>query len=70
MLKRIYGDGNMIAVDQGKCPQNHPCPMVKMCPKKAITQEGYHAPKVDNAKCIGCQVCVNNCPYGAFEKVK
>ena len=56
----------MINVISSKCPQNHVCPLVKRCPVKAITQEGFKAPKVDTKKCIKCMYCVNNCGYGAF----
>ncbi|MBN2881365.1 4Fe-4S binding protein [Candidatus Woesearchaeota archaeon] len=50
------------------CPENHRCPMVRACPKGAIAQEGYLAPIIDSSKCVECMICVNNCPYGAFEK--
>jgi ferredoxin len=48
------------------CPQDHPCPLIRMCPKQAITQEGFGLPKVDKDKCIECMICVKRCPYGAF----
>ena len=58
----------MIKVNSEKCPQDHRCPMIRLCASKAITQNGFEAPTVDNKKCIECLVCVKNCPYGAFEK--
>lgn len=56
-----------IKVIAEKCPQNHPCPSVKVCPVGALSQEGFKAPTVDVEKCIGCNKCVKYCPMGAFE---
>ena len=33
------------------CPQNHPCPAVKVCPVGALSQTDYNAPVIDRAKC-------------------
>jgi len=60
----------MIKVNSKKCPKDHPCPLVKSCPQKAISQKGFDAPKVDNKKCSECMFCVNHCPYEAFESSK
>lgn len=49
-----------------KCPQNHPCPSVKICPVGALTQEGFYAPVVDDSKCIRCGKCANFCPKKAL----
>jgi Fe-S-cluster-containing hydrogenase component 2 len=37
-----------------RCPQNHPCPSIRVCPAGALTQKGFHAPEVDQEKCIKC----------------
>lgn len=58
----------MISVDEKKCPKDHKCPMMLRCPKKAISQEGFGAPKVDNSQCVECMFCVKHCPHGAFVK--
>lgn len=50
-----------------RCPQNHPCPSVKVCPVGALKQEGFAAPTVDENLCIDCGNCVDYCPMGAFE---
>lgn len=50
-----------------RCPQNHPCPSVKVCPVGALKQEGFKAPTVDEDLCIDCGNCVDYCPMGAFE---
>lgn len=59
-----------IVVDKDRCPQNHPCPSVKVCPVKALSQKEYEAPKVDPASCIECDKCVNYCPMGAIQNVR
>lgn len=58
---------NKIKVIKSKCPQDHPCPLIGMCPVGAISQYEYDAPLVDQEKCIACGICVQNCAYGAFE---
>lgn len=50
-----------------RCPQNHLCPSVKVCPVNALKQEGYNAPTVIEDKCIKCGKCVNFCPMGAIQ---
>ena len=57
-----------ISVIIKKCPQNHPCPAVKVCPVNALSQSGYKAPVVDKDKCIDCYKCVDFCPMGALVK--
>ena len=49
-----------------RCPQNHPCPAVRVCPVKALTQEFNRAPVVDAEKCILCGKCSKYCPMGAL----
>lgn len=56
----------MPVVVQHKCPQDHPCPCVRICPVDAVDQEGYAAPEIDKNKCIECGACVNYCPYRAI----
>jgi Fe-S-cluster-containing hydrogenase component 2 len=48
-----------------RCPQNHPCPLVNLCPAGAIVQRGFAAPDIDPDKCIDCGVCSVSCAYGA-----
>ncbi len=50
-----------------RCPQNHPCPALAVCPVGALTQQGMAAPTVDLDQCTGCGKCVRYCPMGAFE---
>ena len=59
-----------IVVNKNWCPQNHPCPSIRVCPVGALKQEGFNAPVVDEEKCIDCGKCVKFCPMGAlvFEK--
>ena len=56
----------MLIVKKNRCPQNHPCPSVKVCPVGALTQKGYDAPTVDMNACIQCGKCVRFCPMGAL----
>lgn len=58
----------MLTVDINRCPQNHKCPCVRICPANAITQKGYSAPVIDKDKCIKCGKCIKFCPMGAIKK--
>ena len=59
-----------IIVNPQKCPQNHSCPSIAVCPKNAITQRDTRSlPTIDDAKCIVCGKCIRFCPKNAFEKV-
>jgi ferredoxin len=55
-----------IKVDTMRCPQNHRCPAVSICPSKALSQQGLRAPDVDVNKCTECRECTFFCPRGAF----
>ncbi len=55
-----------ITVDKHWCPQNHRCPAIMVCPTKAIRQEGYGLPIIDQEKCIHCMKCTRYCPMGAI----
>jgi ferredoxin len=50
------------------CPQNHPCPSIRVCPVGAITQKGHGAPDVNAATCIDCGVCARHCGRGALQE--
>ncbi len=50
-----------------RCPQNHPCPSVKVCPVGALAQEGVKAPVVIEEKCVDCGKCSDFCPKKALE---
>ena len=55
-----------IVVNSRRCPQNHPCPSVMVCPVGALRQKGFMAPKVDIDKCIECEKCIKFCPMKAI----
>ena len=59
----------MIIIDKNKCPQNHRCPAIAICPKQAIMQSGFVLPTIDHALCINCQKCVKFCPMGAIQYI-
>ncbi len=47
-----------------ECPDQIPCNIcVNVCPFKAVVMEKiYNIPRIDPEKCIGCGVCVPQCP--------
>jgi Fe-S-cluster-containing hydrogenase component 2 len=55
-----------LVVNQSRCPQNHPCPSVKVCPVGALSQSGFDAPVANQDKCIPCGKCVKFCPMKAL----
>lgn len=57
-----------IKIDPKKCPQNHKCPMIKMCPVDAISQEGNGLPIIDENKCIECGKCIKFCGMRAVSE--
>lgn len=42
-----------LMVNKMRCPKNHPCPAVRVCPTKALSQTGYAAPAVDDQEMQG-----------------
>ena len=56
-----------IQVHMSRCPQNHPCPSVRVCPVGALEQTGFEAPQVNKEKCIDCGKCVAFCPMGVLK---
>lgn len=44
-----------------RCPQNHTCPAVKVCPAGALSQKDFGAPDVGRDKCICCGKCSDVC---------
>ena len=58
---------NKVIVEKSRCPQNHRCPLIGICPVGAIIQDGYTAPEINHVKCINCGSCVQSCAYGAFQ---
>ncbi|EKE03053.1 MAG: 4Fe-4S ferredoxin iron-sulfur binding protein [uncultured bacterium] len=59
----------MLKVNKEKCPQNHSCPSVKICPTGAITQNGYELPLINSDKCIMCRKCIDFCPMRAIQEI-
>ncbi len=59
-------EGAALTVKKSRCPQNHPCPSVKVCPVGALSQKGFGAPVIDQSKCIKCGKCTKSCPLKAL----
>ena len=55
-----------LVVIREKCPQNHKCPSVQVCPVDALVQDGNKAPTVMEELCIKCGKCVEFCPRKAL----
>ncbi len=53
-------------VKEERCPKNHKCPAMKVCPVGAINQEGFNAPTINEKICIKCGKCSKFCPKGAL----
>ncbi len=53
-------------IDNERCPQNHPCPAIGICPVKAISQTGNGLPVIDQNLCINCRKCIYFCPMHAI----
>ena len=60
----------MIIIDKKKCPADHNCPLVILCPVKAITQTGFAAPEINTRICTECKRCVNHCVYKVFTYIE
>lgn len=58
----------MIVVNASRCPQNHRCPTLRVCPTGALQQEGFNAPIIDHELCIDCGKCSYSCPV--FSQVR
>ena len=58
----------MIKIDKKKCPQNHQCPSIRVCPVGAISQNGFELPVINQEICIECGKCINFCPRKAIQK--
>lgn len=62
----IPSGAKTLTVNKNRCPQNHVCPAIRVCPVDALVQIGFSAPGVDMEKCIACGKCVRYCPMGAL----
>lgn len=60
-----------LVIDLQKCPANHSCPAVRVCPMNALVQEdSNHAPVIDYNLCIACGACVRVCGKQALQIVE
>ncbi len=64
---QIKGRANrVVKVIKERCPQNHICPAIKVCPVNAIKQAGFAAPAIKEEICIKCGKCTDFCPMEAL----
>jgi len=57
-----------LIINPSACPQNHRCPIIRVCPVGAISQDGYGLPAIDEALCTECGKCTRFCPMQAVLK--
>lgn len=63
----MFGSGEKITglktlvVKTERCPQNHRCPAVQVCPVGALSQKGFSAPVIDYETCTSCGKCARYC---------
>lgn len=55
-----------VEVNKSKCPHNHICPLISVCPVNAISQNNEGYPIVDYDLCIECGKCLKHCPMQAM----
>ena len=58
-----------LVVDQRVCPQNHRCPILRLCPVEAMSQRGFAAPVIDPDRCRECGKGVRHYPTGAVRQL-
>jgi len=56
----------VLKIKKERCPQNHKCPAVKVCPVGALSQKEFASPEIDYDKCIACGKCASVCPMNAL----
>jgi ferredoxin len=60
-----------VEIEASRCPQNHTCPVIRICPAGAISQRNpFSAPEIDDEKCTSCGKCTKYCGYRAFYVTK
>lgn len=60
--------GGFMVSDECRGCIAHRCEDV--CPKGAISHDGYHHAHIDKSKCVNCGLCAKACPYGAIHDHK
>lgn len=65
-IRRVENvERNIINYYRASCQHCEDPACMKVCPMKAIHQGKFGEVLVDQAKCIGCKMCLAACPYGA-----
>ena len=62
-IVRVHTSGVNVPV---ACVNCEAAPCIDVCPTEAISRSGdLGIVRVDEARCDGCELCVDECPYGA-----
>ncbi|MEG1644676.1 MAG: 4Fe-4S binding protein [Alistipes sp.] len=56
-----------VVLDKTRCPHNHVCPLIEVCPVEAISQGADGFPIVNYDLCIECEECTHACPMKAMQ---
>ena len=60
-----------LVLDLQKCPANHSCPAVRVCPIDALHQTSdHHAPEINYNLCVACGNCTRVCGMKALQLVE
>ena len=57
-----------LTIDELRCPQDHRCPLIPVCPVGAISQLGDGLTTIDPMKWIACGECITHCGRQAVHK--
>ena len=63
-------ENKKLTIIKDRCPKNHKCPAVKVCPVGALSQKDFSVPIIDYDRCIKCGKCSNFCPKRALVLMK
>ncbi len=60
-----------LILDLQKCPANHHCQAVAVCPMDALYQaDEHHAPEINYNLCVACGACTRRCGKQALQIIE
>ena len=60
------GTAMAVSIIKARCPQNHPCPAVRVCPGRRADPEGVRRARGRSGNLHRLRKCVRACPRGAL----